>query len=67
MHDAPVAADERIDGRGLTSIAGCRAAWTQGSSHRSTFDQLFTDQKFEAYRVLGYFAGQSAMRAMDGT
>jgi hypothetical protein len=31
----------------------------------STIDQLFTDQKFEAYRVLGYYAGESAMQAMD--
>ena len=31
----------------------------------STIDQLFTDQKFEAYRVLGYYAGESAMKAMD--
>jgi hypothetical protein len=33
--------------------------------HHSTVDQLFTDQKFEAYRVLGYHAGRSAMEAMD--
>ncbi len=31
----------------------------------STFDQLFTDQKFEAYRVLGYYAGESSVKAMD--
>jgi hypothetical protein len=28
-------------------------------------DQLFTDQKFEAYRVLGCCAANSAMAAMD--
>ena len=33
--------------------------------HHSTVDQLFTDQKFEAYRVLGRYAGISAMNAMD--
>jgi hypothetical protein len=33
--------------------------------HHSTLDQLFTDQKFEAYRMLGYYAATSAMRAMD--
>jgi hypothetical protein len=33
--------------------------------HHSTLDQLFTDQKFEAYRVLGYYAGESALEAMD--
>jgi hypothetical protein len=33
--------------------------------HHSTLDQLFTDQKFEAYRVLGEYAGRSAMKAMD--
>jgi hypothetical protein len=33
--------------------------------HHSTLDQLFTDQKFEAYRVLGRYAGISAMNAMD--
>jgi hypothetical protein len=33
--------------------------------HHSTADQLFTDQKFEAYRVLGRNAGIEAMRAMD--
>lgn len=33
--------------------------------HHSTFDQLFTDQKFEAYRVLGYYAGESTIKAMD--
>jgi hypothetical protein len=33
--------------------------------HNSTLDQLFTDQKFEAYRVLGYYAAHSAMKAMD--
>ena len=33
--------------------------------HHSTVDQLFTDQKFEAYRVLGRYAGISAINAMD--
>ncbi len=33
--------------------------------HHSTFDQLFTDQKFEAYRVLGYCAGESTIEAME--
>jgi hypothetical protein len=33
--------------------------------HHSTMDQLFTDQKFEAYRVLGCCAANSAMAAMD--
>jgi hypothetical protein len=33
--------------------------------HHSTLDQLFTDQKFEAYRVLGSCAATSAMSAMD--
>jgi hypothetical protein len=33
--------------------------------HHSTLDQLFTDQKFEAYRVLGFTAGNAAMQAMD--
>jgi hypothetical protein len=33
--------------------------------HHSTLDQLFTDQKFEAYRVLGCYAATSAMQAMD--
>jgi patatin-like phospholipase len=32
--------------------------------HHSTLDQLFTDQKFEAYRVLGVNAGESAIAAM---
>jgi hypothetical protein len=31
----------------------------------STMDQLFTDQKFEAYRVLGYVGAEHAMNAMD--
>ena len=34
--------------------------------HHSTLDQLFTDQKFEAYRMLGYVAGRSACAAMSG-
>ena len=33
--------------------------------HHSTLDQLFTDQKFEAYRVLGVNAGEAAIAAMD--
>ena len=33
--------------------------------HHSTVDQLFSDQKFEAYRVLGRYAGISAINAMD--
>jgi hypothetical protein len=33
--------------------------------HHSTLDQLFTDQKFEAYRVLGCCAATSAIAAMD--
>jgi hypothetical protein len=33
--------------------------------HHSTMNQLFTDQKFEAYRVLGRYAGISAVNAMD--
>ncbi len=33
--------------------------------HHSTLDQLFTDQKFEAYRMLGYCGAQHAMKAMD--
>jgi hypothetical protein len=33
--------------------------------HHSTADQLFTDQKFEAYRVLGFHAAGRAMKAMD--
>jgi hypothetical protein len=32
----------------------------------STMDQLFTDQKFEAYRTLGYYGASAAMEAMDG-
>jgi hypothetical protein len=31
----------------------------------STLDQFFTDQKFEAYRVLGYHAGSAAVAAME--
>ena len=31
--------------------------------HHSTLDQLFTDQKFESYRVLGYYAAHSALKA----
>jgi hypothetical protein len=34
--------------------------------HHSTMDQLFTDQKFEAYRTLGYCGAVDAMTAMDG-
>lgn len=33
--------------------------------HHSTLDQLFTDQKFEAYRMLGYCGAEAAMTAMD--
>jgi hypothetical protein len=33
--------------------------------HDSTIEQLFTDQRFEAYRVLGRHAGEQAMEAMD--
>jgi hypothetical protein len=33
--------------------------------HHSTTDQLFTDQKFEAYRTLGYRGAEAAMKAMD--
>ncbi len=33
--------------------------------HHSTVDQLFTDQKFEAYRVLGRHAALKAMKTMD--
>jgi MFS family permease len=33
--------------------------------HHSTLDQLFTDQKFEAYRILGYCGAEAAMSAMD--
>ena len=32
--------------------------------HNSTVDQLYTDQKFEAYRVLGQRAGEEAVEAM---
>jgi hypothetical protein len=32
--------------------------------HNSTIDQLYTDQKFEAYRVLGRRAGEEAAEAM---
>ena len=31
--------------------------------HHSTFDQLFTDQKFEGYRVLGFCGAMAAMKA----
>lgn len=34
--------------------------------HNPTVDQLYTDQKFEAYRVLGQRAGEEAVRAMSG-
>jgi hypothetical protein len=30
-----------------------------------TADQLYTDQKFEAYRALGHLAGENAMRLME--
>ena len=33
--------------------------------HHSTVDQLFTDQKFEAYRVLGWHAARAAIEAME--
>jgi hypothetical protein len=33
--------------------------------HHSTIDQLFTDQKFEAYRALGFHAGLAAYAAMN--
>ncbi|MGH2839892.1 MAG: patatin-like phospholipase family protein [Solirubrobacteraceae bacterium] len=33
--------------------------------HDSTADQLYTDQKFEAYRVLGERAGMKALKVMD--
>lgn len=32
--------------------------------HHSTLDQAFTDQKFEAYRILGRYAARSAIDAM---
>jgi hypothetical protein len=32
--------------------------------HNSTVDQLYTDQKFEAYRVLGAGAAKRAVKAM---
>lgn len=32
--------------------------------HNSTVDQLYTDQKFESYRVLGHFAGANAIARM---
>ena len=32
--------------------------------HHSTADQLYTDQKFEAYRALGWCAGHSAAEKM---
>jgi hypothetical protein len=32
--------------------------------HNPTIDQLYTDQKFEAYRVLGQRAGEEAVKAM---
>jgi hypothetical protein len=31
----------------------------------STLDQLYTDEKFEAYRALGYYQATKAMEAMD--
>jgi hypothetical protein len=33
--------------------------------HHSTADQLYTDQKFEAYRALGWCAGNHAAEMMD--
>jgi hypothetical protein len=33
--------------------------------HHSTADQFFTDQKFEAYRVLGRHAARAAIKAMS--
>lgn len=33
--------------------------------HHSTGDQLYTDQRFEAYRALGEYAGERARRAMN--
>ncbi|HYP48457.1 MAG TPA: hypothetical protein VEQ61_07445, partial [Thermoleophilaceae bacterium] len=35
--------------------------------HHSTVDQLFTDQKFEAYRVLGQHAAAAAIEAMESS
>ena len=35
--------------------------------HNSTLDQLYTDQKFEGYRVLGERAGQAAVGLMKRT
>jgi hypothetical protein len=35
--------------------------------HNSTVDQLYTDQKFEAYRALGARAGVNAVEAMKAT
>jgi hypothetical protein len=35
--------------------------------HTSTANQLFTDQRFEAYRMLGYEAGERAVEAMDAS
>jgi hypothetical protein len=32
--------------------------------HHSTGDQLYTDQRFEAYRALGEHAGERARQAM---
>ena len=32
--------------------------------HHSTGDQLYTDQRFEAYRALGEYAGEQAREAM---
>ena len=33
--------------------------------HHSTADQLYTDQKFEAYRALGWCAGGNAAEEME--
>jgi hypothetical protein len=35
--------------------------------HDTTLDQLFTDQKFEAYRILGRYAARSAIEAMSSS
>ncbi len=34
--------------------------------HHSTVDQLYTDQKFEAYRKLGAHVGRKALAEADG-
>ena len=35
--------------------------------HTSTADQLYTDQKFEAYRTLGTWAARHGIAALDAT